>query len=226
MNRRRTHKGQRAGRSLACEAEIDASDRIRAALQAAAKGSRAPLSGPRVYVSYAWNDNTPEGRAREAKVSELCQRSRDVVLRDREMLLPGDRITDFMRRLGDGDRVYIFLSDKYLKSAYCMFELCEIWRNCRQRDEEFLERTRVYVLECARIATISERASYAAYWRNEYERVEEAIRKFGSDIVGARGMPLHRDSQRYATEIADILTLIADVVRPESFETFLERGFS
>ncbi len=49
----------------------------------------------------------------------------------------GDRISTFMDRIGKGavnGRVCIVLSDKYLKSPYCMHELFDVWRNCREDD--------------------------------------------------------------------------------------------
>ena len=31
-----------------------------------------------------------------------------------------------MRAIGEGDRIFVVLSDKYLKSPFCMYELFEI----------------------------------------------------------------------------------------------------
>ena len=47
------------------------------------------------------------------------------VLRDMTALGLGDRFSRFMQRLGSGDRVFVILSDKYLKSPNCMYELLE-----------------------------------------------------------------------------------------------------
>ena len=58
-----------------------------------------------------------------------------------------------MRRIGRGDRVFVVLSDKYLRSPYCIFELFEVWRTSRAEDEEFLRRIRVYSLPDAQIRT-------------------------------------------------------------------------
>ena len=52
----------------------------------------------------------------------------------------GDRISKFMSRIAHGDRIFIVLSDKYLKSAYCMHELFDVWRNCREDDAEFIDK--------------------------------------------------------------------------------------
>jgi internalin A len=56
-----------------------------------------------------------------------------VATRDKDEMKHGDRISDFMDRIGEGDLVYVFLSDKYLKSPFCMYELHAIWRNGRGR---------------------------------------------------------------------------------------------
>jgi internalin A len=56
----------------------------------------------------------------------------------------GDRISAFMRRLAEGQRMFVILSEKYLRSIYCMTELYEIWWNCRGRDDAFIARVRVF----------------------------------------------------------------------------------
>jgi internalin A len=88
------------------------------------------------YVSYAWGDDrTPEGRAREEIVDRLCHAAigqGHSILRDKDVLSSGDSISAFMRRIGSGDRIFVIMSDKYLRSPHCMFELSEIWRTSRQ----------------------------------------------------------------------------------------------
>ena len=38
----------------------------------------------------------------------------------------------------------MILSDKYLKSPNCMYELMEVWRNCKLESEALRERIRVF----------------------------------------------------------------------------------
>ena len=113
-----------------------------------------PASQPEYFVSYAWGDKTPDGREHESIVDQMCaaaERRSITILRDDKVVGLGDRLSKFMQRLGRGDRVLVVLSDKYLKSPYCMYELFEVWRNARQEDEEFLKRIRVYTLPDAKI---------------------------------------------------------------------------
>jgi hypothetical protein len=62
---------------------------------------------PEWYVSYAWGDDrTPEGRTREKIVDRLCEAAKAQgysILRDKNVMNPGDSISAFMRRIGTGD---------------------------------------------------------------------------------------------------------------------------
>jgi internalin A len=110
-----------------------------------------PSTQPAYFVSHAWGDDTAEGRAREAAVNRFCDAAASkgvAVIRDRTAMHPGERISRFMERIGRGDRVFVFLSDRYLKSTYCMTELFDIWRNCREEDSTFIGRTHLPATVC------------------------------------------------------------------------------
>jgi hypothetical protein len=99
----------------------------------------------RRYISYAWADKSDPKR--DELVEKFCvnasNRGLDI-FRDKTTLNHGDLISAFMSNIGTGDIIYIFLSDKYLRSQYCMFELFEIWRNSRQDKKDFLRRVRFF----------------------------------------------------------------------------------
>jgi internalin A len=63
----------------------------------------------------------------------------------------GDLISGFMKRIGQADRVIVVLSDKYLRSPYCMTELHTIYRRSNEEKEEFLRRIIPLLLGDARI---------------------------------------------------------------------------
>ena len=68
------------------------------------------------------------GREREAFVDQLCasrEKKGIKIIRDKTAMRYGDRISKFMSRIARGDRIFVVLSDKYLKSAYCMHELLD-----------------------------------------------------------------------------------------------------
>jgi internalin A len=145
------------------------------------------------YVSYAWGDDrTPEGRAREEIVDRVCEAAEakdHTLLRDKDVLSLSDSISAFMRRIGTGDRVFVILSDKYLRSPHCMFELSEVWRNSRQEERTFLQRVRIYALPDANIfkPTDSPPADWAIHWKQEHDELESRARQHGIFVLGELG---------------------------------------
>ena len=53
--------------------------------------------------------------------------------------------------------MFVILSDKYLKSEFCMCELFEIWRTSAEEPDRFLNRVRVFCLPDAKIAKLKDR---------------------------------------------------------------------
>jgi internalin A len=188
------------------------------------------MAKPEYFVSYAWGDGTSEGRDREDIVNKLCDKAEEngiTIVRDKNVLRVGDRISEFMQELARADRrVFIILSDKYLKSPYCMYELAEVWRNCRQDDEEFLRRIRVFTLSDAKIWTPTERALCAAHWRNESAQLESLIKEHGWQILGKKDQERLRLMKQFETQIGDILATVTDILQPRTFEELEQYCFT
>jgi internalin A len=194
----------------------------------ALKFTQEPTLKPEYFVSYAWGDDTPEGRTRENIVDQACVAAEQrgvTMLRDKKTLGLGDRISRFMQRLGQGDRVLVVLSDKYLKSPYCMYELFEIWRNCRQDDEEFLKRIRVYTLPDGKIWSPLERTEYAVYWKKESAKLDALVNEHGFDILGEKDYRQYKLMKEFSRHIGDVLTTVADILQPRNFEDFETYAF-
>lgn len=193
--------------------------------------SRSPNTGakPRYCVSYAWGDDTnDEGRARDEAVDRLCDEGEmrsKFILRDKAAMKSGDRISRFMKNLGNGDRVFIILSDKYLRSTYCMTELFEVFTNCREDGDEFIARTRVFVLPCADISTPLSRAQYAIYWQQRHEELNAVVKEYGQIMLSDDDNADFRRMSRFVTDTANILKLVQDTLRPREFKAFLDYGF-
>ncbi len=184
---------------------------------------------PEYFVSYAWGDDTLEGRQREAIVDALCKRaetSKGVnIIRDKTAMKYGARISIFMNRLAEGNRIFIVLSDKYLKSRYCMRELFEVWRNCREDPEEFIARTRVFMLTSAEIGDASERTQYVVYWRKKLEEKEALVKEYGPLALSDDENAEYRFMKRFVDEIPNILSLVLDTKSPCTFDDFVTYGF-
>jgi internalin A len=185
-----------------------------------------PAAKPKWYVSYAWGDDrTAQGRTSEDVVDELCAaaaaRGRKI-LRDKDVLGLGQSISAFMRDIGAGDRIFVILSDKYLRSRYCMFELSEIWRTSKQEGDAFLSRVRVYALPGTKVSRPEDWADWAIYWRQEHDALDKRAREYGATILGEHGHRKLMEMQRFYTQVPDILGTLADIVQPRSLKE-LER---
>ncbi|MCA1972334.1 MAG: TIR domain-containing protein, partial [Caenispirillum sp.] len=213
-------------------ASIEARAEVQATPKAPAPPGDAPTFGsePAVWVSYAWKDATREVEAdHKAEVNRLCEEAEKrgiTVSRDTTHLGVGDRISDFMKRLGAGQRVFVLLSDAYLKSPSCMTELYEIWRNSRLDEADFRERVRVYVFPDAEgISDLDGCAGYHDYWNAEIERQSQVIEKVGGlHKIGET----HRARYNKLCDIRDsliqILGALSDIRHPTTVETFVDHG--
>jgi internalin A len=120
-----------------------------------------------------------------------------------------------MDRIGKGavnGRVFVVLSDKYLKSAYCMHELFDIWRNCREDPETFIGRTRLHVLPSAKIATIVERAQYVIYWQSKFKETDGLVKEHGQFVLSDDDNAEYRLMTRFVNETANVLKLVQDTL--------------
>jgi tetratricopeptide (TPR) repeat protein/cellulose biosynthesis protein BcsQ len=200
---------------------------------AAARRAEQPLvrardhsSKMRWYISFAWSDdNNPK---REEEVYAFCEEAgrRGIeIVRDKTTLAPGDLISEFMQKIGDDDRVYIFLSGKYLHSPYCMLELFEMWRNGRQNKAEFLRRVRLFTVDGVRIGTPDEWLEYVAFWKRERDTLGQKIAMVSWADAGEEVIKRFRCMETFASKISDVLALFADIGHPRNFDEFLEYEF-
>lgn len=142
-------------------------------------GSRSPRPGHRrqaadeyeqaVFVSYAW------GGQSERMVDELEQAfaTRGIrIVRDKKDLSYKGSIELFEQRIGRGQCIILIISDKYLRSAHCMYELVEVERNRGLRERIF-----PIVLSDASIFKALDRLEYIKYWDEQIETLNQSIKK-------------------------------------------------
>src|SRR2546423_1772109 len=122
-----------------------------------------------VFISYAW------GGESEDVANELEQAFKDrgvTIVRDKRDLGFKGRIKEFMESIGRGKCVILVISDKYLKSANCMFELIQV-----SRHGNFAERIFPVLLADARIYDPLDRISYVEYWERRRDDLDAAMKR-------------------------------------------------
>jgi hypothetical protein len=142
---------------------------------------------PKIYFSYAWGDEREEGESREKIVNALYDSLKNDgydVRRDKMDLEYGALISDFMREIGQGDLIVVCVSDKYLRSVYCMWELCEIHRNALGEKEKFVDKIIPVRVEDLGLDKPRKRGEYLDFWQEYYNEWDEYFQKYRNLMNG------------------------------------------
>jgi len=185
---------------------------------------RPPRAEPEWYFSYA---RTSE-EANDTPVAKFCeavaQKTGITVRRDVNELGYGDSIEAFMRQLAAGERIFVWLTDDYLKSPYCMSELHEIWaesiRRGKQPDasrDDFDTRVRV-ILDGVTIRNATDIKVYRDYWTNQLAAINEEFQ--GAAQTGELTWKEKNAIGRFCENTGEILRYIGSRIRYPSFEAF------
>jgi len=178
------------------------------------------MTNSEIFISYAW------GGESEKIVNELdaaFQQKNITIVRDKRDLGFKGMITDFMQQIGTGKAVILVISDKYLKSPYCMYELLEIYRNLK-----FQERIFPIVMEDAQIFEPLKRLQYLKHWKDKKQELDDAIRDFGTDAITVIGDDYKTYSKIFnnfgevSNILKDINALTPQMHREDNFKTLVE----
>ena len=153
-----------------------------------------------IFISYAW------GEDREAIVNELDEtfQSRGVtIIRDKRDLNFKGSIKGFMEDIGEGKAVVLVISEKYLKSPNCCFELVQIAKH-----GQFKKRIFPIVLDDAKIYDPATRLRYVQHWENKKSELDELMKS-----VSAANMDGFREDIDLYAEIRTLLPNLMDVLK-------------
>lgn len=156
--------------------------------------------GQEIYVSYAWGGDS------EAMVNRLDASFQDkgvTIIRDKRNLGYKGLIKEFMEQIGRGKCVITVISDKYLKSPNCMFELVQITEN-----GQFYDRIFPIVLADAQIYRPTERIKYVRYWEEQIKELDEAMR-----CVSAANLQGFREEIDQYTQIRNTIAELTGILK-------------
>ncbi|HLO31721.1 MAG TPA: toll/interleukin-1 receptor domain-containing protein [Anaerolineales bacterium] len=162
-----------------------------------------------VFISYAW------GGESERTVDELDQAFADHgirIIRDKKELEYKGSIETFEQRIGQGKCIVLVISDKFLRSEHCMYELVQVDENRNLRQRIF-----PIVLADARIYKALDRLTYIKYWDEQIEQLNRAIKEIG---IMTNLASITTDLDKYArirSNIDHLTDLLSDmnVLTPE-----------
>lgn len=160
----------------------------------------------RVFISYAWGEETSEREAIVNQIDQSLQKRGLKIVRDKRDLGYKGSIRKFMERIGEGDSIIVVISDKYLRSKNCMYELVQIAKN-----RQFVDRIFPIVLSDAKIYDAGDRIDYVEHWEKEKERLNKKIREL-SDFSNLASIQQElTDVDDFRDEIDELAGLLKDM---------------
>jgi len=181
-----------------------------------------------IFISYAWGDETLEGKIRTEVADSLysaLEKDGFHPVRDRDQIRPGELISAFMRRLTRADLVVAVISDKYLRSPYCMYEIYKLWQKS-QGDADILAQCVVpIILPEVKIGDIQEKLPYLEYWDGEAKIVEALPGRTNVLRLSRESFEKAPLVLEFAHHVDDILVFLQDFLMPRNLEVHLEDGF-
>jgi len=168
-----------------------------------------------VFISYAWGG---EGEDIVNQIDQALQQRGLKIIRDKRDLGYKGSISTFMERIGLGNCVIVVISDKYLRSPNCMFELAEI-----AEGKQFHDRVFPIVISNAEIYDPVKRLEYVKHWELKRGELAQAMKEVDpANLQGIReDMDLYdriRDKVSGLTSILkDMNTLTPDMHRDSDF---------
>lgn len=157
-----------------------------------------------VFLSYCWSDDIVANEIYDYLKSNIYIE----LHRDKIDIGTWGSIKEYMQSIPQMDYIILLISDSYLKSANCMYEVLEVLRDRNYRNKIFPA-----VINTSIYNPIT-RANYVKYWQQQYDELNESLQGIGLQNIGKLGEDLKR-RQNIASNMADFLDVISDMNNPE-----------
>lgn len=109
-----------------------------------------------------------------------------------------------MNSIRKQDFAILVISDNYLKSAACMYEVVQLLK-----DDNWLNKTMIMLGEEVNIFGLTEQLNYIAYWNEEYTKLSDMIKQLPPESVSAQAKELKKIS-RIKDEVGSFLHIVSD----------------
>lgn len=171
----------------------------------------------KIFISYCWND-----KAFADLIDNDFENMGYTLTRDVRDLEFKDSIKKFMESIGKHDFVISIISDNYLKSVNCMYEISEVMRSreykekmllviLKDSDTEFLssfpeEATTI----AANVYSLEQQIEYITYWEDKAQAYSEMIGKIIQETSKIQPLQELKRIQSIASNISEFLSDISD----------------
>ena len=175
-----------------------------------------PTNKRRVYLSYD-SGKSRKKEAREKVVDDLFlaltnELPESIVLRDKMNLQFGGLVSEFLDKSSEQDLIIVFISDAYIKSAFCMFELYEIARDCKMDKDEFSRRVLTVPLEELDLEDPDVLRVYYKHWEEESAKWELFVKeRMDKDNLNPSHNQKYLITKKIEKEFGEFVAWLADI---------------
>ena len=156
------------------------------------------MEKPTVFISYK-RDKSDIVNKLEVKIGGRAE-----IKRDTKEIGAWESITTFMKSIRTQDFAILVISDNYLKSVACMYEVIQL-----MKEDDWLSKTMIMLADDINIFGTKEQLVYIKYWNDEYNNVSELIKSLPPETVSSQSEELKKIS-RIKDEIGLFLHIISD----------------
>ncbi len=170
----------------------------------------------KIFLSYSWA-NKDIATIIDKDFAELGIK----LTRDERDLKYKNSLREFMNSIGDHDYVITLISDAYLKSENCMYEITEVMRT-RTYNEKILmivlnDKDSKFQIEDrgdigAKIYSSIQRIEYINYWDKKEKQLVDAIQTIQEDISKIQPLNDLKRVKNIKSNIADFMVMISDML--------------
>lgn len=168
---------------------------------------RGTAADNRIFFSYAWEQD-------EAFVGQLynsLKRDGFNVVKDKENMGYKGVISQFMNEIGSASYVVVAISDKYLRSRFCMYELYELYKNSGMNADKFGKKLfPIRIDETLNLGDPDTVNGYVRYWQEQEDNWEKRMKEDTGSITEEQARQ-YQFIKRLVTDVQNILSCLADI---------------
>lgn len=193
----------------------------------------------KIFISYSWA-NKDIADLIDDKFSEKGIK----LTRDERDLKYKESIKEFMQSIGEHDHVIMLISDSYLKSPNCMYEVMEVMRDRKYKDRIIFillrDEDKKYYKDYEKKMSIEEkfrdlkigtnifnpiaRIEYIKYWEDKQEELDTKIKQIKEDIYKIQPLQELKRIRNILDNINEFMELLNDL-KSETLDELIESDF-
>lgn len=154
-----------------------------------------------IFISYSWEDEKATDR-----IDNFFQDKKIELIRDKNELSYKSNIKTFMKKIRESDFTILLISDSYLKSMACMYELLEFIK-----DDNYKDRILPIANKNAKFFKSEDRNEYIKYWKNQYEKKQLSTNGL-KDEEKLDTIQELQHINRICTELGEILLFLSEII--------------